>query len=139
MSQALTIIGNLADDPELRFTPQGKAVARFTVLTSRSTKNQAGEWENTGTTGWYISAWDQMAENVAESLTKGTPVIVYGRAEWRSWQKDDGTKGGRIEVTAHHVGVDLKRRTVKIETPQRHPASVSQPDDPWATAGQAPF
>lgn len=143
----MTLIGNLSDEVQLRFTKQGKAVASFKVITSRNQKSEQGEWESVDVTGWSVQCFDQMAENVAESLTKGTPVIVYGRASWRSWQKDDGTKGGRLEITAHHVGVDLKRRTAKVNAPQRQqapqtpqqPGSNLQPDDPWATAGQAPF
>lgn len=120
MSTNLTVIGNLAADPELKFTASGKAVATFTVLASRSRKNEeTGQWESHDTTGWRVTAWERLAENVAESLSKGDSVVIVGTAVWRSWEKDDGTKGGRMEVTAQHVGVDLKRGVAKVTRTQR--------------------
>lgn len=142
MSQSLTIIGNLADDPELRFTGTGKAVASFRVITSRSRKDEAGQWQSEGTTGWFCQAWDRLAENVAESLRKGDAVIVHGRAEWRSWENKDGSKGGRLEVTAWNVGLDLKRNPAQANrTSRERPAAqpAAQPD-PWSgQSEQAPF
>lgn len=138
MSQALTIIGNLADDPELRFTAQGKPVVSFRVLTSRSRKDEAGQWHNEGITGWSVSAWDALAENVAETLAKGDSVLVYGRAEWRSWENKDGSKGGRMEVVAWHVGADLKRFPATLQRVKREQASASAAD-PWAATTPPPF
>lgn len=135
MSTTLTVIGNLASDPELRFTPQGKAVASFTVMSSKSRKDEAtGKWESVDVTAWAIKAWDKMAEHVAESLSKGDPVVVVGQAAWKSWEKDDGSKGGRMEVNAWHVGVDIKRNPVKIIKTER--ASVVS-DDTWGGAVKA--
>lgn len=134
MSQNMTIIGNLAGDPEIRFTPGGKAVASFTVLTSKSKKDEAtGKWESTDTTGWLIKAWDQLGENVAESLQKGDAVIVNGTAVYKSWEKEDGSKQGRIEVTAWNVGLDLKRRSAKVNRENRPAAATAVNDDPWAS------
>jgi single-strand DNA-binding protein len=130
----MTIIGNLASDPEIRFTPSGKAVASFTILTSKSKKDEAtGKWESTDTTGWLIKAWDQLGENVGESLQKGDAVIVNGTAVYKSWEKEDGSKGGRIEVTAWNVGLDLKRRSAKVNRTDRPAVAVAVNDDPWAS------
>jgi single-strand DNA-binding protein len=132
MSTNLTVIGNLAADPELRFTAAGKAVASFTVMTSTSKKNEAGEWESTDVTGWVVSVWDRLAENVAESLQKGDSVIVVGKAAWRSWENKDGSKGGRMEITAWNVGTDLKRAPVAIaRTDRSKPAAPAE--DAWAS------
>lgn len=134
----VTLVGNLAGDPELRFTPQGKAIVKFTVMTSKSRKNDAGQWENVDVTGWTCTAFDAMAENVAESLAKGDAVIVLGEAVWRSWEKDDGSKGGRMEVKAWNVGADLKRGTAKVTKVNRANAASAPADDPWSTDA-APF
>lgn len=116
MSTNLTIIGNLASDPELRFTTAGKAVASFTVISSKSKKNDDGTWESIDTTAWHVVAWDVLAENVTQSLTKGSPVVVVGSAVWKSWEnKEDNEKRGRIEITAFNVGLDLKRNPAKSD------------------------
>lgn len=133
----VTIIGNLAADPELRFTPSGDAVATFTVMTSKSRKDpQTNEWVESKVTGYRCTAWKQLGENVAESLQKGDAVVVYGEQAWRSWEKD-GEKQGRMEVEAWHVAADLKRRAVKVIRTERAPAQ-SRPADPWAAPGEEP-
>jgi len=132
MSANITVIGNLASDPELRFTKDGKAVCSFTVITSTSKKNLAGEWESTDATPWRVTAWDKIGENASESLTKGCPVMVYGKAVLESWEKEDGTKGSMMKITAYSVGVDLKRDPVKILKGQGKPSqSVAPATDPW--------
>lgn len=111
----LCITGNLAADPELKFTPQGKAVASFTVISSKSTKKPDGTWESTDVTPWTVKCWNRLAENVAESLQKGVAVVVQGTATYVSWEdKKTGEKRGRMEVTAYSVGVDLKRHIAKV-------------------------
>ena len=116
----LTVIGNLASDPELKFTPQGKAVCQFVVISSKSRKNESGEWESSDVTSWYVNVWDALAENTAESLSKGSPVIVYGTAVWKSWEsKDTAEKRGRLEITAIDVAHSLKRGTVKASASKR--------------------
>lgn len=141
----VTLIGNLVSDPELRFTPSGKAVANFRVLTSRSAKNAAGEWEDHDVTGWDCAVWEQQAENVAETLSKGDPVIVTGVAKQQSWEdKNSGEKRSKIVVDVYNVGLDLKRRTARVERPNRSGggggyASPNQGGvDPWATPAPAP-
>ena len=140
MSNPITITGNLAADPELRFTPSGKAVASFTVMTSRSRKNeQTNEWENLDVTGWRCTAWETLAENVAESLTKGMSVIVVGRAFYRSWENKDGEKRGAIEVQADRVAVDLKRHTARVSTAKRGDTTTNvPPNDPWGNPPDEP-
>jgi single-strand DNA-binding protein len=135
MSQTMTVIGNVAGDPEIRFTQSGKAVVSFTVLTSKSKKDEStGQWESTDTTGWTVKAWDQLAQNCADTLVKGDAVIVYGTAVWRSWEKEDGTKGGRMEVTAWNVGPDLKRYPASIARIKRTVQESTAPpmEDPWS-------
>lgn len=130
----MTITGNLTNDPELRFIPSGKALATFTVVSSKSTKLPDGTWENTDTTFWEIKCWGKTAENVAESLTKGMSVIVSGSAVQENWEdKNTGQKRSKISVTAWSVGPDLKRHTAKISvltSPQyTAPAAI---EDPWS-------
>jgi single-strand DNA-binding protein len=131
----LTITGNLTNDPELRFIPSGKALATFTVVSSKSTKLPDGTWENTDTTFWEVKCWGKTAENVAESLTKGMSVIVSGSAVQENWEdKNTGQKRSKISVTAWSVGPDLKRHTAKISvltSPQFKAASSSNIPDPW--------
>lgn len=141
----ITIVGNLAQDPELKFTQSGKAVCKFTVVTSRSVKDDAGNWESKDTTFWNISAWDKLAENIAESLEKGDEAIVVGVAYTAEWEdKNTGEKRSRIEVTANSVGLGLKRYPAKVtknfttSSPSTNdgwgsPAPVE--NDPWS----APF
>lgn len=144
MSQNMTIVGNLAADPELKFTPSGKAVVEFGVMTSRSRKNQqTGEWENEDVTRWTVKAWDRLAENITETLQKGDGVVVVGTAAYRAWENKDGSKGGRIEVTAWNVGLDLKRCSAKANRVKREDAKAVADGDPWQTLpgddGPAPF
>lgn len=137
---ALTITGNLAYDPELKFTPSGKAVASFTVISSKSTKNLAGEWENSEVTPWNIKCWNKTAENVADSLRKGMSVVVVGTASWVSWEdKATGEKKGKLEVTAWNVGVDLKRHNAIVGQVERVGAGEKVKNDPWEiTTDDAP-
>jgi single-strand DNA-binding protein len=82
MSANITVIGNLASDPELRFTKDGKAVCSFTVITSTSKKNLAGEWESTDATPWRVTAWDKIGEHASESLTKGSQLSFTEKRYW---------------------------------------------------------
>jgi single-strand DNA-binding protein len=129
---AICITGNLAADPELKFTPQGKAVASFTVISSKSTKKPDGTWESTDVTPWTVKCWNRLAENVAESLSKGMGVVVQGTATWASWEdKNSGEKRGRMEITAYSVGVDLKRHIVNVVNLSRNGDGDVQVD-PWS-------
>jgi single-strand DNA-binding protein len=144
MSAPITIIGNIVNDPELKFTPNGKALAIFTVVTSKSSKKPDGTWDNVDTTFWDIKAWGKIAENCADSLGKGMSVIVVGTAVQENWDdKTTGAKRSKIVVTAWNIGVDMKRHTVaQVSTPKRTETSnTNLPSDAWSTpiSDIAPF
>lgn len=125
----ITVTGNLASDPELKFTPQGKSVVSFVVINSKSRKTESGEWENYDVTSWTVSAWDALAENATQSLKKGSPVIVVGSAVWKSWEaKETGEKKGRIEIVATDIAFSLRRGSVK---PDAIPAPATSFDVPF--------
>ncbi len=116
----ITVIGNLVDDPELRFTPSGAAVANFRIAsTPRTFDKQTNEWKD-GETLWLgCSVWRQAAENVAESLTKGTRVIVQGRLKSRSYETREGEKRTVFEIDVDEVGPSLKTATAKVNRANR--------------------
>jgi single-strand DNA-binding protein len=151
----ITIVGNLTNDPELRFTPSGAAVASFTVAsTPRSFDRQANEWKDGETLFMRCSIWRQAAENVAESLQRGMRVVVTGRLKSRTFDTREGEKRTVIEMEAEEIGPSLKYATAKVNRTTRSggdggfgsgasggsgsPGSASgspgsQADDPWAT------
>jgi single-strand DNA-binding protein len=115
----LTVVGNLTGDPELRFTPSGAAVANFTVAsTPRTFNKQTNEWTDGETLFLRCSIWRDAAENVAESLTQGTRVVVRGRLKQRSYEKD-GEKKTVFEMEADEVGPSLRYATAKVTKTQR--------------------
>jgi single-strand DNA-binding protein len=156
----ITIIGNLTNDPELRFTPSGAAVANFTVAsTPRNFDRQSNEWKDSETLFMRCSVWRDMAEHVAESLTRGTRVIVSGRLRSRTYDTKEGEKRTVVEMEADEVGPSLRYATTKIAkaarpgdqfgggsgnggnygAPQNRPGGggygAPQPQgDPWASA-----
>jgi single-strand DNA-binding protein len=111
----VVVVGNLTDDPELRFTPQGVAVANFRIAVSRRMKDESGQWKDGETSFFRVSCWRQLAENVAESLTRGANVIVVGRLQQRSWETQDGEKRTVIEIEADEIGPSLRWATAKVE------------------------
>ncbi|HTY73089.1 MAG TPA: single-stranded DNA-binding protein [Actinomycetes bacterium] len=138
----VTVIGNLTNDPELRFTPSGQAVASFTVASSTRVRDpQTNEWKDGDTTFLRCSVWRQYAENVAESLTRGTRVIVNGRLKQRSYETKEGEKRTVYEVDVDDVGPALRYATAKITKVSRGSGGFgggegSAPaEDPWASAG----
>ena len=144
MSAPITITGNIVNDPELRFTPNGKALATFTVVTSKSSKKPDGTWDNTDTTFWDVKAWGKIAENCADSLGKGMSVIVVGTALQENWDdKVSGAKRSKIVVTAWNLGIDMKRHTVaQVRTTNRaEKPNTNSPADPWSVplSDIAPF
>ena len=105
----ITVIGNLTADPEIRYTSSGAAVCSFTVAsTPRTFDRQAGEWRDGDTLFMRCSAWREMAENVAESLTKGSRVIVQGRLVQRSYTARDGSERTSMELQVDEVGASLR-------------------------------
>jgi single-strand DNA-binding protein len=141
----ITIIGNLVDDPELRFTPSGAAVANFRVAsTPRTFDRQAGEWKDGETLFLSCSVWRQAAENVAESLQRGMKVIVQGRLKQRSFETREGEKRTVFEIDVDEVGPSLRNATAKVTKTTRsgggggygggQGGQGGQPDnDPWAS------
>jgi single-strand DNA-binding protein len=111
----ITVVGNLTADPELRFTPSGAAVANFTVAsTNRILDKQTNEWKDGDTAFIRCSVWRQYAENVAESLTKGTRVVVTGRLKVRQYETREGGKGTSVECDVDEVGPALRYATAKV-------------------------
>ena len=116
----ITIIGNITGDPELRFTPSGAAVANFTVAsTPRAFDRQSNEWKDGETLFMRCSVWRDAAENVAESLQRGTRVIVSGRLKSRSYETKEGEKRTVIEMEVDEVGPSLRYATAKVNKTQR--------------------
>lgn len=111
----ITVVGNLVDDPELRFTPSGAAVAKFRVAsTPRTFDRQTNEWKDGESLFLTCSVWRQAAENVAESLTKGTRVVVQGRLKQRSYDDREGIKRTVYELDVDEVGASLRNATAKV-------------------------
>lgn len=141
----ITLTGNLVDDPALRFTPSGVAVAKFRVAsTPRVFDRVANEWKDGEPLFLTCSVWRHVAENVAESLAKGMRVIVQGRLKQRSYETNEGEKRTVYELDVEDVGPSLRNATAKVakaqrqangggwnQQPQQNP---SQQADPWATA-----
>ena len=144
----ITLVGNLTSDPELRFTPSGAAVAKFTVAsTPRYMDRQTNEWKDGDTLFLNCQIWRQAAENVAESLTRGMRVIVSGRLKQRSYETKEGEKRTVFEVEVDEVGPSLRSATAKVTRTQRAaggnggfsaPAAESFNDDPWAASTSTP-
>jgi single-strand DNA-binding protein len=162
----ITVIGNLVDDPELRFTPSGAAVAKFRVAsTPRTFDRQTNEWKDGESLFLTCSVWRQAAENVAESLQRGMRVIVQGRLKQRSYEDREGVKRTVYELDVEEVGPSLRNATAKVtKTAGRggqgggggfggggqqggggwgggpgggQPAGGTPADDPWATGAPA--
>jgi single-strand DNA-binding protein len=143
----ITVVGNLTADPELRFTPSGAAVANFTVAsTPRQFDRQSGEWKDGEALFMRCNIWRQAAENVAETLTRGSRVIVSGRLKQRSYETREGEKRTVVELEVEEVGPSLRYATAKVNKVSRgsggggfggggSPGGPS--DDPWGSAPAA--
>ena len=150
----ITVIGNLTADPELRFTPSGAAVANFTVAsTPRMFDRQTNEWKDGEALFLRCAIWREAAENVAESLTRGSRVIVQGRLKQRSFETREGEKRTVIELEVDEIGPSLRYATAKVNKASRsggggggfggggggsrQPAQTgggTGGDDPWGSA-----
>ena len=130
----ITLVGNLVDDPELRFTPSGAAVASFRLAsTPRTFDRQSNEFKDGESLFLTCSVWRQAAENVAESLQRGTRVIVSGRLKQRSYETREGEKRTVYEVDVDEVGPSLRSATAKVTRAQRSGAGGFGGDDPWSS------
>ncbi|MEI8406782.1 MULTISPECIES: single-stranded DNA-binding protein [unclassified Kribbella] len=157
----VTLVGNLVDDPELRFTPSGAAVANFRIAsTPRTYDRQTGEWKDGESLFLSCSVWRQAAENVAESLQRGMRVIVQGRLKSRSYDDREGNKRTVFEIDVDEVGPSLRSATAKVTRAMRSgpggegggfgggganqgggnfgggPGGAAPQNDPWATPQQ---
>lgn len=148
----ITVIGNLTDDPELRFTPSGAAVAKFRVAsTPRFMDKASGEWKDGEALFLACTVWRQAAEHVAESLQRGARVIVSGRLRQRSYETREGEKRTVIELEVDEIGPSLRYATAKVQKMSRsggggfgasgggggQGGGGGNFDDPWATAAPA--
>ncbi|WP_432071379.1 single-stranded DNA-binding protein [Streptomyces wuyuanensis] len=160
----ITVVGNLVDDPELRFTPSGAAVAKFRVAsTPRTFDRQTNEWKDGESLFLTCSVWRQAAENVAESLQRGMRVVVQGRLKQRSYEDREGVKRTVYELDVEEVGPSLKNATAKVTKTtgrggqggygggqqqgggwgggpgggQQQGGGGAPADDPWATSAPA--
>jgi single-strand DNA-binding protein len=116
----ITLIGNLTGDPELRFTPSGAAVANFTIAsTPRTLDRQTNEWKDGETLFISCAVWRQVAENVAESLTRGSRVVVHGRLKARSYDDREGNKRTVFECDVEEIGASMRYATLKISKTSR--------------------
>ena len=144
----ITIVGNLTADPELRFTPSGAAVANYTVAsTPRTFDRQSNEWKDGETLFMRCSIWRDAAENIAESLHRGTRVIATGRLKSRSYDTKEGEKRTVIELDVDEVGPSLRYASAKVTKAERGGSGGgfggggqggAPQADPWATGGSAP-
>ena len=145
---AITIAGNLTADPELRFTPQGKPCAACQVAVNKRVKQPDGSWGDGPTSYYRCTAWGQLAEHVAESLTKGARVIVQGRLEIREYETRDGQRRVAAEIQVDDVGPSLRFATAQAERAPRQGAGwpaqtppvtprASQAGDPWSPPRQS--
>jgi len=152
----ITVVGNLTDDPELRFTANGAAVANFTVAsTPRFFDKQTNDWKDGDALFLRCSIWRQAAENVAESLQRGARVVVQGRLKQRSYETREGEKRTVYELDVDEVGPSLRYATAKVTKATRgggsggagaggggfgggsHAQSSPPADDPWSSAPPA--
>jgi single-strand DNA-binding protein len=152
----ITVIGNLTDDPELRFTPSGAAVAKFRIAsTPRFMDKASGDWKDGDPLFLSCTVWRQAAENVAESLQRGSRVIVSGRLRQRSYETREGEKRTVIELEVDEIGPSLRYATAKVQKMSRSgggggggfgasgggggggQGGGGNFDDPWATAAPA--
>lgn len=138
----VTLTGNASREAELRFTPSGMAVATFGMAVNRRWQNkQTNEWEE-AVSFFDVTCWQQLAENVAESVDKGTRVTVSGRLDQRTWETQEGEKRSKIEVVADDVAVSLRfgiTSYTKVERKAGASTSASAPAGPPEGYADEPF
>ncbi len=132
-TNSVTLIGNLVDDPELRFTPSGVAMAKIRFAVNKRYQNRDGEWQEE-TSFFGGTCWRDMAENVAESLQKGLRVIVVGELQQRSWETQEGDKRSIVEVDIKEIGPSVRWATTTVTKTPRDGAWADQSDEKVAAA-----
>ncbi len=135
----ITLVGNITRDPELRFTNTGQATSSFGLAVNRRWQNrQTQEWEE-ATSFFDVVCWREMAENAAESLSRGARVIVTGRLEQRSWETPDGDKRSKVEVVADEIGPSIRWATAQVtKNERRGPSDSGPPAAPPASGSGGP-
>lgn len=119
MSNNVTLVGNLVDDPELRFTPSGVAMAKLRIAVNRRWRDrQSGEWQE-DTSFFNATCWREQAESVSESLQKGARVIITGRLDQRTWETDQGERRSVVEVQIDEIGPSLRWATASVNKTPR--------------------
>jgi len=125
MDNNVTLVGNVTRDPEIRYTPSGQTVATFGLAVNRRWQNrQTNEWEEQ-VSFFDVKCWAQMAENVSESVQRGTRVVVSGRLEQRSWETDNGEKRSKVEVVADEIAPSLRWATAQVQKVDRRDGAAS--------------
>ncbi len=126
----ITILGNITRDPELRFTPSGTAVVSFGIAVNRNIQNRdSGEWQ-TDVDFFNVTAWYKLAENCAESLSKGDRVLVSGRLSQDNWEDKTGQKRSAVKIIANVIGPSLEFASCKLEkNPRLDNGAVSTPEE----------
>ena len=134
----ITVVGNLTNDPELRFQPSGAAVANFTIAsTPRTFDKQSNDYKDGETLFLRASVWREAAENVAESLTKGTRVVAQGRLKSRSYETKEGEKRTVMELEVDEIGPSLRYASAKVTRTQRgNNGNTQQPAQSQGWGGQ---
>jgi single-strand DNA-binding protein len=133
MSTAVTLTGRLTRDPELKFSAAGKAVTRFSVVTSRRVKDsKTDEWGDADTTFWECVAFGDLAANAADSLEKGTAVIVTGHASQEEWTTKEGEKRRSLKVIAEDIAPSLRWASAKVGKAAQKPAATPKDNNPFA-------
>ncbi|MFE3085697.1 single-stranded DNA-binding protein [Streptomyces albidoflavus] len=141
----ITVIGNLTADPELKFTEGGAALAKFTIAaTPRVFDRESNRWKDGKATFFRCAAWRQLAEHVADSLTKGARVVAQGRLRQHDWQNEQGENRSMLVMEVDEIGASVRFTTVSINT--KRPAQTPAGDDVWNTdassgepGGEPPF
>ncbi|MFC9911788.1 single-stranded DNA-binding protein [Streptomyces sp. NPDC127197] len=132
----ITIIGNLTADPEVKVTDSGQALAKFTVAsTPRTFDRESNQWKDGTSTFFRCAAWRALAEHVADSLTKGSRVVLSGRIRQHDWKTPEGENRSMLAVEVDEIGASLRFTTVTINGKRTNGGTPS--DDPWATDGNA--
>ncbi|MFF8535378.1 single-stranded DNA-binding protein [Streptomyces sp. NPDC015532] len=133
----ISVVGNLTDDPELRFTPSGAALAKFSVAsTPRTYDKTSGQWQDGTAMFLRCTAWRDLAEHVAESLAKGMRVVVTGRLRQHNWQTEQGENRSMLGLEVDDIGPSLQFATATVTRAGRK-AAAAPADDPWNTAAPA--
>ncbi|MDC7338941.1 single-stranded DNA-binding protein [Streptomyces lydicus] len=134
----ITIVGNLAADPELRFTPSGAAMVKFSVAsTPRSYDKTSGQWQDGTAMFLRCTAWRDLANHVADTLAKGTRVVVTGRLRQHNWQTPEGENRSMLALEVDDIGPSLRFATAKVERVQRANPAPASTWDQWTSSGQA--